>query len=190
MIRDLILRNRSYRRFHQDLRIERKTLEALVDAARLTPSAGNLQPLRYILSWDEKKNFKIFQCLAWAAYLKDWDGPGEGERPSAYIIILGDKKIAKTFGYDAGIAAQTILLSAVDKGLGGCILASIDRKRLAEELNIPESYESLLCIALGKPAEKVVIEPLGPGQDVKYWRDENGVHHVPKRYLQDLILPL
>ncbi len=190
MMGDLVLKNRSYRRFDQDFEIGRETLESLVDLARLTPSAGNFQPLRFLLSWEREKNSTIFGSLSWAAYLKDWPGPAQGERPSAYILILGDKKCAKTFAYDAGIAAQTILLGAVEKGFGGCILASIDRKRLAPALKIPDEFEMLLCIALGKPAEKVVIEPMGPEGDVKYWRDGEGVHHVPKRSLQDVILPL
>lgn len=190
MIRDLVLKNRSYRRFDQGVRVPGETLEELVDMARLTPSAGNLQPLRYVLSWEPERNSAVFQCLSWAAYLKDWPGPAEGERPTAYILILGDRDCAGTFCYDAGIAAQTILLAAVERGLGGCILASIDRNKLTASLGIPGRFEVLLCLALGRPAEDVVIEPMGPGGDVKYWRDEAGVHHVPKRSLEDVILSL
>ncbi len=190
MIEQLVKKNRSYRRFHEDQKVDRQTLLELLELARLTPSAGNLQPLRYILSHDPDRNQLIFSYLSWAAYLKDWPGPAPGQRPSAYILILGDRKAAKMFAYDAGIAAQTILLGAVEKDLGGCILASIDRKGLSEALRIPDHYEILLAIALGKPVEKVVIEPVGKDGNIKYWRDEQGVHHVPKRALQDLILPI
>jgi len=185
---DLVKENRSRRRFYQDVGIELETLRELVDMARLTPSARNQQPLKYILSNTAEKNAKIFSCLSWALDLKDWGGPAEGERPSAYIIILGDTEIAKAFGCDHGIAAQTIMLGAVDKGLGGCIMASIKKDRLRELLAIPERYEILLTLALGKPKEQVIIEPLGRSGDVKYWRDSLGVHHVPKRSLDGIII--
>jgi len=188
MIRDLITKNRSYRRFFQEVAIERQTLRELVDLARLSASGGNLQPLKYILSCDRQKNALIFPHLAWAGYLKDWPGPCEGERPSAYIIILGDTEIAKSFGCNHGIAAQSILLGATEKGLGGCIIASIQREELRKALDMPPRYEILLVVALGKPKETVVIETVGPAESIKYWRDNKDVHHVPKRALDDIIL--
>lgn len=188
MLRDLVIKNRSYRRFHEDFRIELDTLRELVDLARLSASAANQQPLRYILSCDPARNALIFPHLAWAAYLKDWGGPREGERPSAYIIILEDKRIPHPLRCDHGIAAQCILLGATEKGLGGCIIGNIKRKELCKALEIPDSYEVLLVIALGKPKEKVVIEEVGANGDIKYWRDSQGVHHVPKRRLDDIII--
>jgi len=188
MIRDSIIKNRSYRRFYEEAHIELGTLRELIDLARLSASAGNLQPLKYILSCDSQKNALIFPHLAWAGYLKDWPGPGEGERPSAYIIILGDTKISQSFGCDHGIAAQSILLGATEKGLGGCIIGSIKRKELRKALDIPSCYEILLILALGKPREKVVIETVGPNGNIKYWRDSEGLHHVPKRALDELIV--
>jgi len=188
MIRDSIIKNRSYRRFYEEVPIELETLRQLVDLARLSSSAGNLQPLKYILSSDPQKNALIFPHLAWAGYLKDWSGPGEGERPSAYIIILGDTKISQSFGCDHGIAAQSILLGAAEKGLGGCMIGSIKRQELRKALDIPSCYEILLILALGKPREKVVIETVGPNGDIKYWRDSEGMHHVPKRALDELIV--
>ena len=190
MIRDLIIKNRSYRRFYEDVPIEYKTLKELVDLARLSASAGNLQPLRYILSCEAKKNALIFQNLAWAMYLKDWSGPAEGERPSAYIIILEDKQIEHPLHCDHGIASQSILLGATEKGLGGCIIGAINKPKLSQALNIPERYELLLVLALGKPKEKVIIEKLNPDKGIKYWRDSKGAHHVPKRALEDIILQL
>lgn len=188
MIRDLIVKNRSYRRFYEEVPIELETLRQLVDLARLSASAGNLQPLKYIFSSDPQKNALIFPHLAWAGYLKDWPGPDKGERPSAYIIILGDTKISQSFGCDHGIAAQSILLGAAEKGLGGCMIGSIKRQELRKALDIPSRYEILLILALGKPREKVVIETVGPNGDIKYWRDSEGLHHVPKWALDELIV--
>lgn len=188
MIEDLVRKTRSYRRFFQDHAISTETLRNLVDLARLSASAGNFQPLKYILANEKEKNTIIFLKLRWAAYLKDWDGPEDGERPSAYIIVLGDKQVSSSFGCDHGVASQNILLGATHMGLGGCIVGSVDRKRLREELNIPDQYDILHVIALGKPKEKVMIETVGADGDIKYWRDESGVHHVPKRTLEEIIL--
>lgn len=188
MLKELVLKNRSYRRFYQEFTIDRQTLVELVDLARLSASALNLQPLKYMLSCDPQKNAVIFKHLAWASYLKDWPGPEEGERPAAYIIILGDTAITKSFGCDHGIAAQSILLGATEKGLGGCIIANVRRRELSEALQIIPRYEILLVIALGKPKEKVIIEPIGSDGDIRYWRDSEGVHHVPKRSLEEIII--
>ncbi len=188
MLRDLIVKNRSYRRFYQNVAIDIETLKELVDLARLSASAGNLQPLKYMLFNDPEKNALIFKHLKWAAYLKDWHGPAEGERPSAYIIILGDKEITTHFGCDHGIAAQSILLGVTEKGYGGCIIASIAKEGLKSDLEIPERFEILLVLALGEPLKNVEIERIGPNGDTKYWRDKKGVHHVPKRSLEEIII--
>lgn len=188
MLRDIIVKNRSYRRFHQDHVITAGELRELVDLARLSASAANMQPLKFFISPDAATNARIFPCLAWAAYLKDWPGPVEGERPSAYIIILGDRDIATNYWCDHGITAQSILLGAAEKGLGGCMIAAFRKKELAEALNIPERFDVLLVIALGKPREEVRIEAVGPDGDIRYWRDEAGVHHVPKRSLDEIVI--
>ncbi len=188
MIRDIVMRNRSYRRFYQDHAISIEDLRAFVDLARLSASAANRQPLKYFLSNEASMNSTIFEQLGWAAYLIDWPGPTEGERPSAYIIILGDTDIAKDFWCDHGITAQTILLGATEKGLGGCMIGSINKKGLAEALHIPGRYEILLVVAIGKPKEQVRLEAVGPDGDIRYWRDDKGVHHVPKRSLEEIIL--
>lgn len=189
MIADLIKKNRSFRKFHQNHALNVETLTDLVDLARLSASAANLQPLRYILSADSQKNAQIFSCLGWAAYLKDWKGPEEGERPSGYIIVLSDSEKANDFvGYDCGIASQSILLGAREKELAGCMIASINRQQLRSLLNIDARFKILLVIAIGKPKEEVVIEPVGSDDNIRYWRDETGVHHVPKRNLKDIII--
>jgi nitroreductase len=188
MIEDLVRQNRSYRRFHEDVPVRVETLRALVNLARMSASGSNLQPLKYILSSDRETNARIFPHTRWAGYLKDWDGPAEGERPAAYIVILGDTEIRKSFGCDHGIAAQSIMLGAAARGLGGCMIGSIAKDRLRQTLDIPERYEILLILALGRPNETVVLEELGPDGDIKYYRDEEDVHHVPKRSLEELVL--
>ena len=185
--KDLIKRCRSYRRFYEDHKIDEEVLKELVELACLSASSANLQPLKYILSFKPSRNNLIFPALAWAGYLKDWHGPEEGERPSAYIIILGDTAISKSFEYDCGIAAQSILLGAVEEGLGGCMLSAIKKDSLRKNLRIPEQYEILLVVALGKPKEKVVIEKSKQG-NIKYFRDEDNTHHVPKRPLDEVII--
>lgn len=188
MLKELVLKNRSYRRFYEDVPVSDERLKGLVDLARLTPSSANLQPLRYMLSSDAGRNALVFPHLSWAGYLSDWPGPSPGERPAAYIIILADTTVARTVNCDHGIAAQTLLLGAAAAGLGGCIIASINKKALKEALSIPERYEIMLVIALGKPLEKVVLEAIGPDGEIRYWRDKDGTHHVPKRRLEDIII--
>jgi nitroreductase len=188
MIADLIKKNRSCRRFHQAHSVSVEALKELVNLARMSASAANRQPLRFILSADPETNGKIFPCLTWAAYLKDWPGPAEGEQPAAYIVILGDTEITTDFWSDDGIAGWSILLGAREKGLAGCFIGAINRDRLRQTLAIDPKYKIMLVIAIGEPAETAVIEPLGPEGSIRYWRDENGVHHVPKRSIDDIII--
>jgi len=187
-IAELVRKNRSYRRFDQKVAINADTLRELVGLARLSPSAANRQPLKFILSGDVATNAKIFAHIHWAGYLKDWGGPREGERPTAYIIILTDTEISKESPTDIGIVAQSMMLGATERGLGGCMIGSIDRDDLRKALEIPERYAISLILALGKPVETVVLEDVGPSGDIKYYRDAQGVHHVPKRLLSELIL--
>lgn len=186
--KEMVIQNRSYRRFDESYVMDRETLVELVGLARCTASAANLQPLKYILSWEKESNDLIFPCLSWAGYLTDWDGPEPGERPTGYVIILHDETITKKIGCDHGISAQTILLGAVERGLGGCIIATVKKEPLVKGFGIPDHLKILLVIALGKPVEKVVLEDVMPGGDIKYWRDEKSVHHVPKRTLDELII--
>ena len=188
MIKDLVTRTRSYRRFIEDHSISTETLRDLIDLARLSASAANRQPLKYMLSNEREMNAVIFSKLKWAGYLKDWDGPEEGERPSAYIIVLGDTDVSPSFDCDHGIASQNILLGATEMGFGGCMVGAVERKHLREDLYIPDHYEILHVIALGKPKEKIIIETVGPDRDIKYWRDKSGTHYVPKRPLEEVII--
>jgi len=189
MIKDLILRNRSYRRFNENERITAQQLTEWIELARFSASGRNAQPLKYMPVFRPEDCERLFPHLGWAGYLKDWKGPELGERPSAYIIIINDTEISTNYFCDDGIAAQSILLGAVEAGYGGCMIASVNKKAVQQEFQISERYQLLMVIALGKPAEKVVLEDIRDG-DFKYWRDEQGVHHVPKRSLDELILKL
>lgn len=188
MIEELVRRNRSYRRFRESEPITLDTLRELVDLARLSGSARNSQPLRYVLCCDRDTNAAIYPCLAWAGYLTDWPGPDEGERPAAYVVVLTEKGQGQAAAVDEGLALQNLLLGAVERGLGGCILGSVERGKVRAILDIPDNYDILHVVALGVPAETVVLDEVGPDGDIKYWRDAQSVHHVPKRRLADIIL--
>lgn len=186
-LRELLRRNRSYRRFRQDERIGESMLEGLVELTRYCASGRNLQPLKYRIVCDEKECAEIFPALAWAGYLSDWDGPEEGERPSAYLVQCLDTFLTENLLCDDGLQLEAISLGAVTLGLGTCIIKSFNAVRIKEALNIGESLKPLYVLALGVPEEEVEIEPM-QGGDVKYWRDENKIHHVPKRELHELLL--
>ena len=184
-LKDLLIRNRSYRRFYQRERISRDELEEVVGLVRWCPSGRNAQPLRYVVAEEEELCGRIFPVLGWAGYLKDWAGPEEGERPAAYLVQLLDTRVVENCLCDDGIQAQTILLGAVEKGYGGCIIKSFQEEKLRQVLEIPSYLKIMYVLALGKPKEEVVVE-LMQGEDYKYWRDADGVHHVPKREVKDL----
>lgn len=186
--KDLVKINRSYRRFDESFAISRDTLVDLVELARYAASGRNAQPLKYFLSDNPELNDQIFPTLAWAGYLKEWPGPGVGERPSAYIVVLLDHNISDNFLCDDGIAMQTMLLGAVEKGLGGCIIRSINKPLLSSILHLPDQFEIIDVVALGKPVETVVITKVGADGDIRYYRDEEGNHYVPKRSLDELIV--
>ncbi len=186
-VKEALRKNRSYRRYYQDVEVSRKDLETIVEAARYSPSAKNIQPLKYIISNDRDLNSKIFETLSWAGLLKDWKGPEEGERPSAYIIQLHDKNISPVYMCDDGITAQSMLLQAVELGFGGCIIASVKRETLSKILSLKENFSIINVIAIGKPKETIVIDDM-EDDNWKYWREKDGTHHVPKRKLSEIIL--
>lgn len=190
MIKDLVLKNRTYRRFYQDHPVTMETLQEMIELARLTSSGANLQSLRYYLSNEEEKNERIFKTLKWAGYLSDWNGPENGEKPTAYIVMLHDQRVSKNYFWDHGLAAQSILLGLSEQGLGGCQFNGIDRPALAEALKLPEYYEIVMVIAIGKPKEVIVLDEIDETGNIKYWRDDQSNHHVPKRKLEDVIVDL
>jgi nitroreductase len=186
--KEIVLRNRSYRRFDAGHALDRETLLELVDCARQVPSGGNLQALRYVVSCAPEMNAGIYDTLGWAAYLPDWPGPEPAERPTGYVVIVTPEPVADITRVDLGIAAQTIALAAAARGLGGCMFANIRHARLKKLLSLPEDQAILLVIALGKPVEQVVLEGVESDGSIRYYRSADGRHHVPKRSLEEVLL--
>ena len=187
MLKELLMKNRSYRRFYQNVRISEDELRELVALTSYCASGRNAQALRYRMVTDERVCEQVFHTLAWAGYLKDWPGPEEGERPSAYLIQLLDTAIEENCLCDDDIQAQTIMLGAVEKGYGGCIIKAFKNDALREVLSLPDNLRIMYVLALGKPKETVVLEPM-KGGDIRYWREADGSHHVPKRPLSELVV--
>lgn len=184
MFHDLVRQARTIRRYDQGHRIEEKTLLQLVDMARVSPCGANAQPLRYRIVFEEPMCERIFPHVAWAGALKDWDGPAEGERPAAYIVILATGNPAT----NVGIAAQTIQLGAASMGIGACMMGAIQREDIHNTLALPQEYRVQLVIALGRPAETVVLEEVSAGANLDYYRSPDEVHHVPKLRLEDVLV--
>ncbi len=194
MLKELVHKNKTYRRFYQEYIIPYSSMEEWIKMVRLVPTARNQQALKYLIVNDTEIKEQIFPTLKWAGYLKDWDGPAEGERPSAYIVIGIDQKISDNYiahwtYVDLGIAIQTILLAAVEEGFGGCVIVAFNRKRLYEILKMPDYIDIKAVLALGKPKENVIWEDMKPGdRDIRYYRDDKGNHYVPKRPLSEILL--
>lgn len=190
-MQEIIAKTRTFRRFLENERIDTNTLHELIDLARLGGSARNCQPWQYMVVNTPELCEQIFPYLAWAGYLTDWRGPEEGERPNAYIVCLLNKEwlkgSEKEAQFDLGIATQNILLGAMEKRIGGCRIGAFNPK-LQDLFELPVHLEVSLVLALGKPKETVIIEVCGEDNDVKYWRDDTGVHHVPKRSLKSCLV--
>jgi len=187
-LQELSRKNRSVRRFRQICRIPERDLLRFIDSARLAPSGANLQLLRFSPITEEKDCSRIFPALNWAGYLEDWSGPEEGERPSAYIVIHSPDTTRNHLPVDAGIAAAYIVLTARESGYGSCMIMSFDRNAVSDAIGTPEGYHPFLVIALGVPAEEIILE--NSTGNIKYFRDGKGRHHVPKLSLEDIIVPV
>lgn len=190
ILRELLKSDRSYRRFDENHKIDRKTLLKLIELTRYCASGRNLQPMKYYVVNEEEACGKIFPLLKWAGYLTDWDGPEKGERPTAYIIQCLDTSLTKNYLCDDGLQLQAITLGATAEGLGCCIIKSFNVIKLKEILGLQDSLEPLYVVAIGKPIEKIVIEDIVSQNEIniKYYRTSDGIHHVPKRLLEDLII--
>jgi nitroreductase len=183
-ISDIILSRRTVRRF-KPIPVGRSLLEKLVNAGRLAPSAGNLQPLEFVAVDDAEVRREIFPCLRWAAYITPRGNPRPGQEPMAYIVPLVNLAVReKGFEYDVGAAMENMILAAKEEGLGSCWLLSVEREKLAEILNVPQGYRIDCVLALGYPAESPVSEEFK--DSIKYWQDAEGVLHVPKRPLRSV----
>ncbi|MDZ7373810.1 MAG: nitroreductase family protein [candidate division KSB1 bacterium] len=182
---DLILRRRTIRRFRQDP-VPFDLLLRMVNAARLAPSGANLQPLEYVVVTDPEIVPRVFAATRWAAYLGEQGVPREGERPPAYVVVLINRQVRAHGGYhDCGAAIENMILVALEAGFGTCWIGSLDKPALHQTLGIPEAYEIDSVLAVGAPAEVAVPEPMG--DSVRYYRDGEGVHHVPKRNLREVL---
>jgi nitroreductase len=181
---DTIISRRTIRRFQQK-HLNLALLKKFVNAARLAPSAANLQPLEYIIVTEKQLCAQLFETLGWAAYIQPKWTPNEHERPSAYILILVKDIKNPYYQRDVSFATENIVLTAEAEGLGSCILCNINREMIQKIFKIPQTISIDSVIALGYKAEKSVIEDMG--DSVKYWRDEHDVIHVPKRKLEDII---
>lgn len=191
MIKELVRKNRSYRGYNHERKLTKEELLELVDCARQTASSVNLQPLKYYIAWEEEETAAIQSLTRWARGLPELQLPHPGMEPTGFIVILQDTAISESlqqFQKDCGIAAQTILLRAVEMGLGGCMIGNFQAGSLREALKLPANLAPLLVLALGEPAEQVVLKEVAPGEPMRYYRDENDVHHVPKRKLEDVVL--
>jgi len=182
---EVAIRRRSIRRF-RDTTIPQQILERCVNAARLAPSGANRQPLEYIIVNDDKLLPEVFSTLQWAAYIRPQGDPPEGKRPKAYIVILKNNKVnTSASGYDIGLAIENMILVALEEDIGSCLFGSVERDKLRKILNIPDDYEIPLVLALGYPDESPVEEPYEGS--MKYWKDEKGVLHVPKKKLETVL---
>ena len=182
----LVEETRTCRRFRQD-DLPEGFLDSLVEMARICPSGKNLQPLKYIIIESEESKKKLFPHLRWAGALQDWDGPEEGERPTGYIALVLDRNISQSAGQDTGIVAQTMQLAASSQGLGSCMIGAFIKDKASEALELDESQDLQLILALGYPSEKRVICDM-KGEDTHYFRDSEQVHYVPKRRVKDLLI--
>lgn len=191
MLKDLVLKNRSYRGFDESRRVTREELAELVDLTRYTASSVNMQPLKYYLSWEKDQVEQLVARTRWAAALSQLHLPHPGTHPTAFIIICQDLDISpnpQTFQRDVGIVAQTILLAATEKGLGGCMIGNFKKEELKSFLQLPSNIEPQLVVAIGKPAENIVLTSVKEDGKTAYYRDEDGTHYVPKRSLEDILL--
>ncbi len=186
MIRELLMDTRSYRRYDENTALTDADIYAIAEAVRFVPSAANLQRVKVAFVNNALQNDEIFSTLGFAAYLKEWKGPTIGERPVGYAVIMTESKPDVNLAIDIGIAAEAMLLTARERGIGGCIFRSFDPTRVSEILG-KDGLIPALVISLGRPTERVVIEDLKDG-DIKYYRDEDGVHHVPKRSVEDILV--
>lgn len=184
----LVTEARSCRRFVEDRPLSASDVDWLLECARVAPSARNAQELRFITVGKGSVCDELFSLARWAGALKDWNGPVPGERPTAFIAVLMPERGGDLLCYDVGIACQTIQLAATSRGWGACMIQSFDRRKASALLDVPEGLKIALVMGLGVALEKRVIAPLPEDGSTAYWRDAHGVHHVPKRGLEELII--
>ena len=191
MFKDLVKQNRSYRGYDESRKITREELAEFVDCARFAPSSVNRQPFQYYLACEQAQLDTIQPLTGWARALPDKGLPYPGKRPTAFIVICQNtdwEPDLNRFRTDVGIVAQTMLLAATEAGLGGIMIGNFSPAKLSAALALPDHLVPLLIVAFGKPDEEIVLTEAAPGESLNYYRDENDVHYVPKRRLEDVLL--
>ncbi len=190
MLEEIIKKSRSYRKFDENVEIDKKLLEKFVDTIRFCPSARNQQVLMFKIITEKTIREKIYPHLKWAGYLTDWNGPETGERPTALIpIAVNQNRVINNDNWihtDIGIVAQTLLLQAAEHGFGGCSIGAFSKSKISKILNAPEYVDIRLILAIGKPAQNIKIVEIDEHQNIKYWH-ENNIHYVPKRKFKDIL---
>ena len=188
-LNELTLASRSTRSFDQSRPITEEVLRELIDLTRACPAAMNLQVLKYRMVFETAEVSALLEKTRWAAALSQ-KMPPEGHEPSGFIVICHDVSLAEMrpiFQIDVGIVAQTMMLGACERGFGGCIIGSAKPEEVSALLSLPSHLVPTLILGLGTPDETVILTDAKDGE-VKYYRDENNVHHVPKRPLEELII--
>ena len=191
MLKDLVTKSRSYRGYNENRKVTKEELLELVECARLCPSSVNAQPFCYYLAWESEDVAKIQALTNWARALPQMKLPHPGKCPTAFIVILQDTTIGESlarYQKDVGIVAQTMLLAATEMGLGGCMIGNYNAQKVKDALALDEKYAPMLIVAIGEPAEEIVLKEVEPGESMAYYRDENDVHYVPKRKLKDIVI--
>ncbi|MCX6563666.1 MAG: nitroreductase family protein [Candidatus Aminicenantes bacterium] len=182
---DLIVSRRSIRQFGSKP-VGRDILTKIVNAGRLAPSAANLQPLEFVVIDEEALKKEIFACLKWASAIAPRGNPRPGHEPQAYVAVLVNSRIRdKMYEYDVGAAIENMSLAALEEGIAGCWLISIDKPKTIELLNIPDSHKLDSILALGYPGQVSKAEDFV--DSTKYWQDEDFTFHVPKRKLENVL---
>jgi len=189
--KELILKNRSYRGFDSSRKISDEEMKNIIDMARLSPSSSNIQPLKFFFSNQNDMNEKILPCLKFGGALPKLHLPFKGTEPTGYIVICLDNSVdsnVNKFMRDVGIVSQSMLLAAVSMGLGGLNIGAFEKQNLIDAIELADNFTPLLVLAIGKPIENIQIDEIENGADTKYYRDDTGTHHVPKRKLEDVML--
>ena len=191
MFKDLVLKNRSYRGYDESVTFTREDLLEYVDLARLCPSGANLQGLKYYLVYEKEAVEALLPYTHFAAALPQLHLPRTGSHPTAFIVICQDLNITEKLARlqkDIGIVAQTMLLYAAEQGLGGLMIGNFELGHVKETCGLPDHLTPVLVVALGKPAEKIVLVDVSENGDTNYYRDDQDVHYVPKRKLSDVVI--
>lgn len=181
---DVMTLRRSIRRFRQE-QVDADVLKEMIDVARLYPSGGNLQPIRFGVITKKELTDAVFADLGWAMYLPDYK-IADAERPTAYIVLLRDETVSKKCDYDVGAASTMVMIAAVEKGLATCPLANFSGSRLSALLSLPKHLHPELVIAVGFPAQESTVVPMC--DSVRYAQDENGNFLVPKRSTEEVLV--